>query len=61
METGGVLMGNWGWLSKDETTPATTPAGAALATASYATSDNVWTHRTRRSPTRAARSTVSPA
>src|SRR4051812_15460681 len=30
MATGGVLMGTFGWLSKDETTPATTPAGAAL-------------------------------
>jgi hypothetical protein len=45
METGGVLMGNFGWVSKDETTPATTPAGAALATASYASSDNVWAHQ----------------
>src|ERR1051326_2152411 len=44
METGGLLMSSWGWLSKDETTPATTPAGAALATASYAASDNVWSH-----------------
>jgi hypothetical protein len=45
METGGLLMANWGWLSKDETTPATTPAGAALATASYAASDNIWKHQ----------------
>jgi hypothetical protein len=44
METGGVLMGDFGWVAKDETTPATTPAGAALATASYAASDNVWNH-----------------
>jgi hypothetical protein len=44
METGGILMSNWAWLSQDETTPATTPAGAALATASYATSDDVWSH-----------------
>jgi hypothetical protein len=44
MATGGVLMSKWGWLSKDETTPATTPAGAALATAAYATSDDVWSH-----------------
>jgi hypothetical protein len=44
MATSGVLMSTWSWLSKDETTPATTPAGAALATASYATSDDVWTH-----------------
>jgi hypothetical protein len=44
MATGGVLMSTWNWLSKDETTPATTPAGAALATATYATSDDVWSH-----------------
>jgi hypothetical protein len=44
MATGGVLMSTWSWLSKDETTPATTPAGAALATATYATSDDVWSH-----------------
>jgi hypothetical protein len=62
METGGLLMGNWGWLSKDETTPATTPAGAALASASYATGDNVWTHVGHDAHcTRAARSTVSRA
>lgn len=44
METGGILMGSWDWLSKDETTPSTTPAGAALASASYAASDDVWSH-----------------
>jgi hypothetical protein len=44
METGGILMSTWEWLSKDETTPATTPAGAALATASYAANDYIWTH-----------------
>jgi hypothetical protein len=44
MATGGILMSTWTWLSKDETTPATTPAGAALATASYATADDVWSH-----------------
>jgi hypothetical protein len=31
------------WLAKDETTPTTTPAGAALASASYPSSDNIWT------------------
>jgi hypothetical protein len=30
------------WLSKDETTPSTTPAGAALVSASYPALDNVW-------------------
>ena len=44
METGGILMGSWNWVSKDETTPATTPAGAALASATYAASDDVWSH-----------------
>ena len=44
MATGGVLMSTWNWLSKDETTPATTPAGAALASASYAANDDVWSH-----------------
>jgi len=44
MATGGILMSTWNWLSKDETTPATTPAGAALASASYAASDDVWSH-----------------
>jgi hypothetical protein len=44
METGGILMSSWNWVSKDETTTATTPAGSALATASYATSDDVWAH-----------------
>jgi hypothetical protein len=44
MATGGVLSGTWTWVSKDETTPATTPAGAALASATYASSDDVWSH-----------------
>ena len=44
MATGGILMSTWNWVAKDETTPATTPAGAALASASYAASDDVWTH-----------------
>jgi hypothetical protein len=45
MATGGVLMSTWSWLAKDETTPATTPAGSALATASYAANDDVWAHQ----------------
>jgi hypothetical protein len=44
METGGVLMSQWTWVSKDETTPATTPAGAALASSTYAANDDVWSH-----------------
>lgn len=42
-ETGGVPTLNTSWLSKDETTPTTTPAGAALASASYPAGDNIWT------------------
>jgi hypothetical protein len=45
----GILMSLSNWMAKDETTPATTPAGAALASASYAASDDVWSHSTRRS------------
>lgn len=41
--TGGVPMATTSWLAKDETTPTTTPAGAALASASYPASDNIWT------------------
>jgi hypothetical protein len=44
MATGGILMTTWNWIAKDETTPSTTPAGAALASASYAASDDVWSH-----------------
>jgi hypothetical protein len=45
METGGVLMSTWSWMAKDETTPDTTPSGAALATATYAANDDVWAHQ----------------
>jgi hypothetical protein len=45
METGGVLMATFTWVCKDETTPATTPAGAALATASYVAGNDVWPHQ----------------
>src|SRR6478735_12817536 len=41
--TGSVPMLSTSWLAKDETTPTTTPAGAALASASYPASDNIWT------------------
>jgi hypothetical protein len=44
MATGGTLQGSMTWTAKDETTPATTPAGAALATASYAANNDIWTH-----------------
>jgi hypothetical protein len=36
-------MLNTSWVAKDETTPTTTPAGAALASAAYPSGDNVWT------------------
>jgi hypothetical protein len=42
-ETGGVPTLNTSWLAKDETTPTTTPSGAALASASYPANDNIWT------------------
>src|SRR5215216_1261714 len=41
--TGGVPMATTSWVAKDETTPSTTPAGAALASASYPALDNIWT------------------
>ena len=41
--SGRVPMLNTSWVSKDETTPTTTPAGAALASASYPANDNIWT------------------
>jgi hypothetical protein len=40
---GSVPMLNTSWVAKDETTPGTTPAGAALASASYPANDNIWT------------------
>lgn len=45
METGGALMATFTWACKDETTPATTPAGAALATATYVAGNDVWPHQ----------------
>ena len=41
--TGSVPMLTSSWVAKDETTPGTTPAGAALASASYPAGDNIWT------------------
>jgi hypothetical protein len=41
--TGSVPMLNTSWVAKDETTPTTTPAGAALASAAYPAGDNIWT------------------
>jgi hypothetical protein len=40
--TGSVPMVNTSWVAKDETTPGTTPSGAALASATYPAGDNVW-------------------
>jgi hypothetical protein len=45
MEVGGVLTASFTWACKDETTPATTPAGAALATATYVAGNDVWAHQ----------------
>lgn len=45
MATGGTLTSTLSWTAKDETTPATTPAGAALATASYAANNDIWVHQ----------------
>lgn len=45
LSVGGALMATFTWLCKDETTPDTTPAGAALATASYVSTDDVWVHQ----------------
>lgn len=44
LSSGGYLDCTTTWLAKDETTPDTTPAGAALATASYATGVRMWVH-----------------
>lgn len=44
LEMGGALMLNTTWIARDETTPATTPAGAALATASYTDGIACWVH-----------------
>jgi hypothetical protein len=45
MATGGTLESSTSWTAKDETTPATTPAGGALATASYAANNDIWVHQ----------------
>jgi hypothetical protein len=45
MAVGGVLMATFTWACKDETTPGTTPTGAALATASYVAGNDVWAHQ----------------
>jgi len=44
VEVGGVLMSTFSTINKDETTPTTTPAGAALATATYVSGNDVWVH-----------------
>jgi hypothetical protein len=41
-DAGGVLTCTPTWWTQDETTPSTTPAGAALASASYATGVTAW-------------------
>jgi hypothetical protein len=45
MATGGTLNADIVLAAKDETTPATTPAGASLATASYAANNDIWVHQ----------------
>jgi hypothetical protein len=45
MEVGGALTAAFTWACKDETTPGTTPAGAALATATYVAGNDVWAHQ----------------
>jgi len=44
MEVGGGFMANYEWVVKDETTISTTPAGAALAAATYVAGSTVWAH-----------------
>jgi hypothetical protein len=46
IDTDGILMCNTTWDAQDETTPGTTPAGAALASASYAAGQDVWPETT---------------
>lgn len=43
LDNAGVLKTTISWDVKDETTPATTPAGAALASASYLSGATTWT------------------
>ena len=38
-------MATFTWACKDETTPGTTPAGAALASATYVAGNDVWPHQ----------------
>jgi hypothetical protein len=45
MEVSGLLTAQFTWVCKDETTPGTTPVGAALATASYVAGNDVWPHQ----------------
>lgn len=45
MEVSGLLTASFSWVCKDETTPGTTPAGAALATATYVAGNDVWPHQ----------------
>ena len=45
MAVGGLLTATFTWACKDETTPGTTPAGAALASATYVAGNDVWAHQ----------------
>src|SRR4051794_32750009 len=44
VDVGGLLKATLAWDAQDELTPATTPAGPALATASYPTGLASWNH-----------------
>jgi len=44
MEVGGGLQSTFNWVAKDETNPTTTPAGAALASATYVSGTSTWAH-----------------
>lgn len=44
LEMGGALMMTTTWASRDENTPATTPAGPSLASASYTDGIACWVH-----------------
>ena len=44
LEMGGALMLNTTWVSRDELTPATTPAGPSLASATYTDGIACWVH-----------------
>lgn len=45
LAVGGALMATFTWACKDETTTTTSPAGAALATATYVSGNDVWAHQ----------------